>query len=337
MCFNAEVIDNAAERDVLTIAEVERMARNFPGLHHLNLSGGEPFLREDFPEIPALFYRHSGARFFTVATNSSRTVETEAAVERICRECPDAWVRINQSLDGVGEVHDRIRGKEGLFERVVELNERLSRLSSRLPNLSVAVITVLSNFNRDAIGDVMDYAYRNLDFTDYGVLYVRGETRDPEARRVESGAYHEVQRECARRARERAPRRGPAGRLYTAVHRTASDLLTEVIVEDRFVTPCRAGRNMVVMDDEGMVEPCEILSGFIREGRAALETSRLGNIREFDYDIRKLLSTDHARRVAEYIVDSRCYCTYECAMATNVLYTPRLWARAVRNAARTGG
>ena len=44
MCFNAEAIDNAADREVLTLAEVERVAQNFTGLHHLNLSGNYVYI-----------------------------------------------------------------------------------------------------------------------------------------------------------------------------------------------------------------------------------------------------------------------------------------------------
>ncbi len=331
MCFNARVIEQANARDTLQIEEIERIARNFPGLHHVNFSGGEPFLREDFDHIVPLFYRHSGTRFFTVTTNSSIPEVIEDKLRVICERCPDAWIRVNQSLDAVGTRHDFIRGKEGLFRSVVALNQRLSRLTRTHPNLSVGIVTVISNFNRGYEYALLDYVYQNLVFDDYGALYVRGDTREPIAREVEAAQYAQFQRAVQRRSRRRLARRDLSGRAYAAVHQTASQLLIKVITEDRFVTPCQAGRRMLVIDDQGSVEPCEILRELIREKKSGLTTSDLGNLRDYDYDVRKILATDHSKSVLRHIVEKNCYCTYECAMAANVLYTPRLWPLVVRN------
>ncbi len=169
---------------------------------------------------------------------------------------------------------------------------------------------------------------------------MRGETAEPEARQVEAEAYRRFQSACFERAQQQKKQQkrggGMAGRLYTALNQTASGLLMEVITEQRFVTPCCAGRRMVVMDDEGTVQPCEMLGVLVRQGSVELSSSALGNIRQYDYDIRKLLAAPQAREVVATIARSRCFCTYECAMAANVLYSPRLLARALGGALKSG-
>ena len=307
------------------------MAKRFPGLHHLNLSGGEPFLRDDLAEIPGLFYRYSNTRFVTVATNSSLPEKVERDLERICRSCPDAWVRLNQSLDGIGERHDAIRGKPGLYRSVLELNRRLERLSQRLPNLSVAVVSVLSGHNRDQISELIAHAYRQLSFDDLGVLYARGRMREPAAREADAEDYRRAQQACASRSQQSGARRPLAGRLYAAVHRTSAELLQTIIDQQRCLTPCTAGQHMVVMDDEGTLWPCEILQHYLDRSDAPLASASLGNVRDFDYSIPRVLDRERARAIRRYVVESRCFCSYECAMAANVLYTPALWTRVVRN------
>jgi MoaA/NifB/PqqE/SkfB family radical SAM enzyme len=331
MCFNADVMEHAGERNVLRLDEIERVARNFPGLHHVNFSGGEPFLRKDFEAIPGLFYAHSGTRFFTCPTNSSLPEHTEAAVDAICRQCPDAWIRITQSLDGVGALHDSIRGRTGLFDCVVELNQRLAKLRERHKNLSVGIASVLSKFNEGHEAELIDYVYDHLAFNDFGFLYVRGQTRDVEARSVARDAYRRFQQQCIQRARTHPARRGLGGGFFAAINHTAAAYLQEIVEQDHYVTPCLAGKRMVVMDDEGAIEPCEILKVFVAEGKAGLAASGMGNIRDFDYDIRKVLATEEARRITAYIKASKCYCTFECAMAVNVLYTARIWPRVLAN------
>lgn len=334
MCFHTAVLDQASQREVLSLEEIERIARKWPGLHNLNLSGGEPFLREDLPELASLFYRHSAARFITCTTNSSRPEQTEAMVRDLCERCPDAAIRIVQSLDGVGALHDSIRGREGLFEHVVELNGRLARLQSCHANLGVNVVTTLSSLNNKQDEELLDYVYDNLHFDDYGALLVRGHTFDPAAGKLEPEVIQRFQRAHADRSAARAGASGGAAQTYSALNRLVSELVVEVAMKDRFVTPCRAGRAMVVMDDQGAVEPCEILDGFISEGKVPLGSSRLGSMREFGYDIRSILANRHARQVVETIVSSKCRCTYECAMAVNVLYTPPLLLRTLVRVAR---
>lgn len=332
MCFYLDAIENAKNRNVLTFEEIEKLAKNWPGLHQLNFSGGEPFLRKDFPKLPALFYKHSGTRFFTCPTNSSHPDWIEAGVRHILETCPDAWLRITQSLDGVGEVHNEIRQKKGLFDKVVELNERLYNLSQENPQLSVGINTVFSHYNQDTAQDVMDFAYEHLKFTDFGSGFVRGTVKYPEAKDVEGEAFVRFQQEAMRRRRGRQNgRMSTAVRALTAVNHTVAEYVMESVIENQYIMPCQAGRRMVVMDDEGRVLPCEILGEKIEQGESKLDSPELGNIRDFDYDIRKIMGTDRAKEVVDDIVKGKCHCTFECAMAVNTIYNPQAWPRVMKN------
>jgi MoaA/NifB/PqqE/SkfB family radical SAM enzyme len=331
MCFYLDAIEDAKNRDVLTLEEIERITQNLPGLHQVNFSGGEPFLRKDFPQVPALFYTNSGTRAFTCPTNSSHPEWIENGVRHICSTCPDAWLRITQSIDAVGEKHDEIRQKKNLFPSVLETNERLAKLTREFPNLSVGINTVYSHYNQDDAYELLEFAYENLEFTDYGAGFVRGEVKYKEAKDVEVDSYARFQQECIRRRREKDTVNGLANRLFAAVNHTVADYVMTTAVEDRYVTPCQAGRRMAVINDEGDVLPCEILQEKINEGVSALPTARLGNLRDYDYDIRAILATEYAQEVVDDIVQNKCYCTFECAMGVNVLYNPSAWPRVAKN------
>jgi len=212
----------------------------------------------------------------------------------------------------------------------------VSTVTERYPNLSVGIATVVSKFNRDNVYELLDFVYDNMQFTDYGALFVRGQPRDPHARDVEAAHYKKFMKACMQRARERDRRKNLTSRVFTAINHTGIQLIMTTLIEDRFIMPCKAGRRMVVMDDEGNIAPCEILQDYVKLGKIDLETARLGNIREFDYDIRKLLATDHARKVVRAIVDQKCYCSFECAWAVNILYSPAAWPQVARNYLRLG-
>jgi MoaA/NifB/PqqE/SkfB family radical SAM enzyme len=94
--------------------------RRIPGsLTHINVSGGEPFLRDDLPEIVRVMRSVTRNPRIVISTNAILPERTE----RIMREIPDAAVRI--SIDGIGEAHDTTRGVPGNYDRCLETLERL--------------------------------------------------------------------------------------------------------------------------------------------------------------------------------------------------------------------
>jgi MoaA/NifB/PqqE/SkfB family radical SAM enzyme len=331
MCFYLDAIENAKNRNVLTFEEVERIAKKWPGLHQINFSGGEPFLRKDFPDIPALFYKHSGTRGITCPTNSSHPEWIERGVRRICETCPDAWIRITQSIDAYGEKHDAIRQKKGLFEKVVETNERLARLTEEFPNFSMGINTVFSFYNQNDAYELADFVYDHLKFTDYACGFVRGDVQDEEAKQVETGAYEAFQTELIRRRRAKGGTRGLTTRAFTAVNHTVLDYVMQTVRHHEYIMPCQAGRRMMVINDEGDVMPCEILNEKIRNGESKLDTPVIANMRDMNYDIRKILASDRAHAAVTDIVQGKCHCTFECAWAVNVIYSPRAWPRVFKN------
>jgi radical SAM protein with 4Fe4S-binding SPASM domain len=78
----------------------------------LVFSGGEPFFREDVPEL-ARYATEQGLR--TIASSNGTFLTPERA-----RAAADAGLRyVGVSLDGVGDTNDRFRGLEGAFDRAL--------------------------------------------------------------------------------------------------------------------------------------------------------------------------------------------------------------------------
>lgn len=97
-------------------ADYRRLPRS---LKHINVSGGEPFLRDDLPEIVRVLRETTVDPRIVISTNGLLPERTE----RIMRQIPDAAVRV--SVDGIGEAHDFARGIPGNYERCLETLERL--------------------------------------------------------------------------------------------------------------------------------------------------------------------------------------------------------------------
>ena len=94
----------------------EALAKQYGQLPQLLISGGEPFMRKDLPQIVEAFYRYCGTRIITIPTNGMLYSQISVALPDIVKRCPDAAININFSLDGIKEAHDAFRGIPGAFD-----------------------------------------------------------------------------------------------------------------------------------------------------------------------------------------------------------------------------
>ena len=102
-------------------------------------------------------------------------------------------------------------------------------------------------------------------------------------------------------------------RLKAAQDIVQRRLIYQTSLAQRRLVPCYAGRLNLVLSESGDVYPCEILK------------TSLGNIRDYDYDISRIIRSGRAKEVITSILQNECYCSHECYYITNILFNPRLY------------
>jgi MoaA/NifB/PqqE/SkfB family radical SAM enzyme len=83
-----------------------------PNLFFTNITGGEPFVRQDLPEIVDVLRRKS--KRVVISTNG---FFTERIIE-LFKKHPDLGIRI--SIEGLAESNDKIRGIPGGYDRTIK-------------------------------------------------------------------------------------------------------------------------------------------------------------------------------------------------------------------------
>jgi MoaA/NifB/PqqE/SkfB family radical SAM enzyme len=92
--------------------------RNLPSsLERIGITGGEPFMREDIADIIRTVHRAAHGPAIVVSTNGYLTKKILATIEALDDLRPR--IGIGLSLDGVGKMHDRIRGTRHAFDKVM--------------------------------------------------------------------------------------------------------------------------------------------------------------------------------------------------------------------------
>lgn len=107
-------------------------------LKTINITGGEPFLREDLPNIISLISKRCNKPRLVISTNGLSPEIIEAQLSDIKRHVPGMGIRI--SVDGIGEMHDKIRGLKGAFDRTMESLEICKNLDIKDLGLAFTII-----------------------------------------------------------------------------------------------------------------------------------------------------------------------------------------------------
>ena len=136
------------------LTERLRMVRIATGACNIQLSGGEPTVRDDLPDIIRAA-RSLGYTFFQLNTNGIRLAEDPDYVLAL-KEAGLSWVFLQ--FDGTeDEIYRRLRGR-GLFKAKQKAIDNCGRQELGV----VLVPTLVPRINTDHIGDIVRYALKRM-------------------------------------------------------------------------------------------------------------------------------------------------------------------------------
>src|SRR5437667_5674959 len=93
----------------MTFAQIQNISMTMPRITDLWLSGGEPTLRRDVPQIIDTFVQNNGVRRIIIPTNALIKSRVYEVVDHALDHNPDIHVYLNITLHGYGQSHNRNR------------------------------------------------------------------------------------------------------------------------------------------------------------------------------------------------------------------------------------
>jgi MoaA/NifB/PqqE/SkfB family radical SAM enzyme len=291
----------------------------------MTLSGGEPFLRKDLPEICQTVETYCNPKVINIPTNCLLPTAIRDGAKKIMELCQGTDFVINLSLDGVKEAHDEIRGVPGNFDKFMEVYSYLSGLRKEFPNLSVGVHSVVSKFSLKGLMNVYDFVKTlNPDSYITEVAERRTELFNTDKDITPSPAeYARFINALSKRVREDYLKK--KSRLLSKVTQgfrlTYYQIASRNLAYGRQTIPCYAGITSCQITPYGDVWPCCIL-GY---------KSVMGNLRESDYDFKRVWFSPEAQKIRRFISDKNCACPLANAHYTNILCNPGSLARVAYN------
>ena len=124
----------------LTLEEWKRVIKQIPFYGIVTLVGGEPLIRKDFIDIYACVSKKVLGKTHIVTNGILINDEIIKAFIKY------KLLLLSVSLDGYGENHDKNRGKDGIFDKIVS---NLENVKSQKPNQMIDIKTIVLENNLD--------------------------------------------------------------------------------------------------------------------------------------------------------------------------------------------
>lgn len=301
VCFNWKKLNDSSTKE-LTVEEIDTFSQRMGKIRSVILGGGEPFLRNDLAEICSCFVKNNQIKDITIPTNCLLPHRIIKASSQILDKLPNVHLTLTLSLDGVGSVHDEIRGVPGNFTKVLETYERLRELQRNIhqDRLSIHVNTTISNLNEDSIGDLFRFVKDRLSGVSYDFEIIRGDYDSSQVRPPNSERYRKIIFKFLE-IWATANNLDLGQKLAVYRHRLA----LKTIITGRQVIKCVAGPRTPVIDPMGNVYPCEILKP-------------IGNLRDAGYHYETIWQSDKWQFLRSFISEGRCTCTHMCFLGSSI-------------------
>jgi len=252
-CVMCDVWKTKADNE-LTPRELGEILRDplFSGVEHVGISGGEPTLRKDLPEIVAeIVFALPALLSLSITSHGFHTARWRAMAPVIQHHCARRQVefRVNISLDGIEDLHNEVRGLRKAF-----VTTRTTIDTLRAKGVSLQLQSTITAPNLYGIGRTLAWAMaRDLDVVfRQGTVITRLDNRDS----VQSVSLAEDQRsflaDFLRSERLNSFTKSPARRLFYA------DLSERLISGRVRNAPCIFQNEGVVLAANGDMFHCSI-------------------------------------------------------------------------------
>jgi MoaA/NifB/PqqE/SkfB family radical SAM enzyme len=321
LCRTCFYFDKLNSRDDLTFDQIRRLSETAPPFRKLWISGGEPFLRPELGEILVMFARHNGAGNVNLPTNGLLPEKIFRTLDYVLEHAPELSIDLNFSLDGLANTHDAIRGVPNNFTRTLETMRQAEARYRDAGRLRRNVLTVIT---RENYHEIVQLGLKLLAETNCSGHYfetLRDGGPDASLKRMTREQLTELHRRLMplhrAYARKLFAHLKPGVRHFAEMYYLGNLRLHFDLHEQCLEKPapwpmaCTAGQTTLVVDHNGRFRSCEM--------RPAI-----GNLAEFDFNVRAVLASEAMRREVEAIPRDQCWCTHSCFIQDSSKFSPRV-------------
>lgn len=276
----------------LTLQEIEKIAEKMPFMQWIRLTGGEPFLRKDYVDIVRALSKNPIYALST-PTNAIMPEITYSKVSEVLEFFKAKYI-ITVSLDGDEKMHDSLRGVPGNWKKAVSLYSKLKLLSKNKKNLSVYFGYTIYPGNAGGFFQTFAAVKKQIPGIKINDFHVNifqmsdiyfGNTSVKTPKDYAKQAVEEIDNILKARS---------TSGLVDMVERKYLILAKKYIQTGKAPMKCNILDLSCFLDPMGNVYPC------IAYNR------KIGNVRDSDYDIKKIMMSEAAKSANKDAKNLKC-------------------------------
>jgi radical SAM protein with 4Fe4S-binding SPASM domain len=301
-------------KNELTLDEIEEFTKNSK-FKWVNLTGGEPFIRKDLFEIIKLFEKYNHPYIINCTTNGYFTSKILDYVEYILKKLKIPRFILVVSIDGPCELHDKLRGIK-IWNNAVNTFKELRKFSKKYKNFSTYIGFTLSQFNfgkleetfysiKSIIPDLLPEEF-HINFVHLSeIFYKNVNLKIP--KNFELRIYEEIINFWKTRHKKYF-------NIVNFLEWKYITLLKQYLETNQIPLSCKALNSSIFIDPIGNIYPCTIFN------------KKLANLREIDYDIKKIWNSKQTKEIRKLIKYKRCpQCWTPCEAYQTIVGNINRW------------
>lgn len=236
----------------MAIKEIKKISENrlFSRIRWINLTGGEPFLRNDIVEAIEILNRLPNLEGIAIPTNGFLTEKITKNVKTILSVLnKNRFLSVTVSVDGLERAHDKMRGINGSFKKAISTIKDLRKIKNK--NFNLGVETTISKLNLDELMESYLYLKKLVPYVGHTIAL-------PSAGyfgNLNSGVF------IAKEDHPKIIRFLKAITKYEPEHAFYYNMLIDIMNGKNRKMLCLAGFKSMFMNQNGNLYPCAILSG----------------------------------------------------------------------------
>jgi MoaA/NifB/PqqE/SkfB family radical SAM enzyme len=165
-CIMCNIWRLEKRREELPLHEIIKFLddQRFSKLVELDLTGGEPFLRQELPELIRYVSSRKGStlanlKTVALASNGLLPGKVVGVIAEILAAIQGKFdLAMVCSLDGFGESHDQVRGISGAYKKVRETIKRLQQIQQCNANFWLGIKTTILPVNWEQVPQLIQFA-----------------------------------------------------------------------------------------------------------------------------------------------------------------------------------
>lgn len=278
----------------LALPEIEEFAKKNLGFRWIEITGGEPFVRGDVVEIVKAFKTYSKDLYIvTMPTNSLCNCDMVIGKINEILELGIPKLSITVSLDGYRELHDRIRGIPGNFDKAMAMFKGLKELRKEHNNLFFVFGYTMSKFNQGEFQKTYEEVKKEIPDVTYNDFHLNmGQISDSYYQN--SGIDLKADREkAAEELRGVIKNRRFQIGVIPQIEGVFLKKLAEYAITNKTPMKSKSMDASLFLDSYGNVYPS------IMWGR------KIGNIRDVGYDLGKIWHNSEAEEIRRLIKEGK--------------------------------